>query len=58
MSQQRLHERDVASQHGRVQRRVAGADGIGIRALLEEQCRNVSVPAVGGEHQRAGAVGQ
>src|SRR5260370_23808566 len=41
-----------------MQRGVTGADGIGISAFVEEERRNVPMPAVGGKHQRAGAIGQ
>ena len=58
MGQQRLHQLQIASEHCGVQSGVAAAIGVGIRALLEQNDRDISLAAVRCQNQRAGTIGQ
>ena len=51
------HERQIAAQHGGVQRGVADVGEIRIGALLHQQRRDGTVTAVRGDDERAGAIG-
>ena len=58
MREQRLHQFEVALEHSGMQRRVADVVGVRVRAFVEEQRRHLTMTAVRGDDERAGAIGK